>query len=161
MIWMPETVKSTDNLIHPSKWQLTTGIAYEISILYEWFYIFNLCTLYHILDSKLAPTLYNWIFKLGRAGSSLHWQQGWLYLPIIIKGSASGDYLAIAHPPTRANCPLLNWTRHKVLRATSTLHYACSNRSQGLIFYENSETLLRCLAANNNPSRLHTNRIPD
>ena len=79
----------------------------------------------------------------------------------ISQGSARGDYLAIAHPPSRANCPLLKWSRHIVLRATSTLHYACSNRSQGLIFHENLETLSRCLAANNNPSRLHTNRLPD
>ena len=142
MIWMPETVKSTDNLIHPSKWQLTTGIAYEISILYEWFYIFNLCTLYYILDSKLAPTLYNWIFKLGRAGSSLHWQQGWPYLPIIIKGSASGDYLAIAHPPTRANCPLPNRTLHIVHVATPTQHLACCTWSKGLTYLsENQKNL--------------------
>ena len=130
--------------------------AYEISILYEWLYIFNLCTLTYTSGPKLSPTLYYWIFKLGRAGRSLHWQQSKLYLPIIIKGSASGDYLAIAHPPTRANCPLHNWTRHIVpeQQQPCTMPVACGVRDWLLPTKSRKQNL-----KDNSSSRLHTNRL--
>ena len=60
----------------------------------------------------------------------------------ISKGSARGDYLAIAHPPTRANCPLPNRTLHIVHVATPTQHLACCTWSKGLTYLsENQKNL--------------------